>query len=187
VLNDSAPEGKELKYARRERERRFLFSVPPDGHAVRVARIEDRYLLATRIRLRRATETVGVDGDVDRTLYKLTQKVSARGGAPGLITTMYLDAAEYGVLAQLPAASLSKTRLSIPPLGVDVFEDALAGLVLGEAEFDDDESLAGFVAPPGAVAEVSHDQRLAGGRLAQTKASELAAVLAEYGVPERVR
>jgi hypothetical protein len=183
----SAPDGKELKYARPERERRFLFSAPPPGDVVRVARIEDRYLRGTRIRVRRSTERSTADGNIDRTVYKLTQKMPGPDGGPGLITTMYLDAAEYGVLAQLPAAPLRKTRLSIPPLGVDVFEDSLEGLVLGEVEFDDDESMARFVLPPGAVAEVTNDQRLSGGRLVTTSSLELAAVLADYGVPQLVR
>jgi hypothetical protein len=187
VSNDSAPPGKELKYARPERERRFLLSARPEGRVLRTVRIADRYLLETRIRLRQETETTGLDGGVARVVYKLTQKIPAPGGGPGLITTMYLNATEYARLAQLPAASLRKTRLSIPPLGVDVFEDALAGLVLGEAEFADDESMAGFVAPAGAVAEVTHDQRLSGGQLAVMTAPEIAAVLAAYGVPARVR
>jgi hypothetical protein len=182
VLNAAAPDGKELKYARPERERRFLFRALPEGRAIRVARIEDRYLLGTRIRLRKATERADVDGEVERILYKLTQKVPGPGGAPGLITTIYLDRAEYDLVARLPARSLRKTRLSIPPLGVDVFEDALSGLVLGEAEFADDESMTRFRPPAKAVAEVTDDPRLTGGQLVASTRSELVAVLAEYGV-----
>lgn len=154
---------------------------------MRIVRIADRYLSGTRIRLRQATETTDNGGDVERIVYKLTQKVPGPNGTPGLITTMYLDASEHAVLAQLPAASLRKTRLSIPPLGVDVFEDPLAGLVLTEAEFDDDESMVAYVPPAQVVAEVTHDQRLTGGRLAVTTRRELVTVLAEYGVEERVR
>jgi hypothetical protein len=182
VLNEAAPEGKELKYARPELERRFLFSAVPEGRAIRVARIEDRYLLGTRIRLRKATERADIDGEVNRILYKLTQKVPGPGGVPGLITTIYLDRAEYDVLARLPARSLRKTRLSIPPLGVDLFEDALHGLVLGEAEFADGESMTRFDRPAHAVAEVTSDPRLTGGELIRTTRSELIAVLTEYGV-----
>ena len=138
VVNDAAPPGKELKYARLERERRFLLRVSPAEGVVKTTRIADRYLLGTRLRLRRAIETVTVGGIGERTVYKLTQKVPAPDGGPGLITTLYLDAVEYAVLEQLPAATVHKTRLSVPPLGIDVFEDALAGLVLAEAEFDDE-------------------------------------------------
>lgn len=181
MFNGSAPAGKEFKYARRELERRFLFTEPPGDDAVRVVRIVDRYLPGTRIRLRQTIEIAHGDA-VDRTTYKLTQKVPAPDGEPGLITTIYLDAAEHALLAQLPAASLRKTRLSIPPLGIDVFEDALAGLVLGEAEFADERSMSRFATPSNAVAEITGDERLTGGRLVAMTASELAVVLAEYGV-----
>jgi len=187
VVNDAAPPGKELKYARLERERRFLLRVSPAEGVVKTTRIADRYLLGTRLRLRRAIETVTVGGIGERTVYKLTQKVPAPDGGPGLITTLYLDAVEYAVLEQLPAATVHKTRLSVPPLGIDVFEDALAGLVLAEAEFDDDESLESFIPPREAVAEVTQDQRLTGGNLAVTTKAEIEAVLADYGLFDRAR
>lgn len=146
---------------------------------VRVTRIVDRYLPGTRIRLRHAIEVVG-NGELERSVYKLTQKLPGPTAEPGLITTLYLDAAEYALLAQLPATSLRKTRLSVPPFGVDVFEDALGGLVLGEAEFNDEQSMRSFVPPSGVIAEVTSDERLTGGRLVDTTPSELAAVLTEY-------
>jgi CYTH domain-containing protein len=182
VLNDSAPPGREAKYARPERERRFLLSAPPDGQVARAVRITDRYLTGTRLRLRRSVELAGDQDGAGHVVFKLTQKVPGPAGEPGLTTTLYLNAAEYGVLMQLPGVSLRKVRLSIPPLGVDVFEGALAGLVLAEAEFDDDVSLLAFTPPADAVAEVTRDQRLSGGSLAVTTAPELDAVLASYGV-----
>jgi hypothetical protein len=180
VLNESAPPGKELKYARRERERRFLLRSVPDLPAERTVRIVDRYVSNTRLRLRRATETAASSNGTDRIVHKLTQKVPGPDGEPGLITTMYLGAAEYAALSQLPAATLHKTRLSIPPLGVDVFEGPLRGLVLAEAEFDDDVSMRDFAMPTGAIAEVTGDQRLSGGRLATMTTVELLAVLRQY-------
>jgi hypothetical protein len=123
VLNEWAPAGKELKYARPERERRIFLASPPADGVVRSVRIVDRYLRGTRLRLRQATETFSTYGTSEQTVYKLTQKVPAPGGEPGLITTIYLTAAEYAVLEQLPAASLHKTRMSVPPLGVDIYED----------------------------------------------------------------
>lgn len=182
MLNDAAPPGKELKSAHVERERRFLLSTSPTDGIVRTVRIADRYLLGTRLLLRRVTEVNSVDGASGRTDYKLTQKVPTPAGEPGLITTLYLNATEYAVLEQMPARVLHKTRVSVPPLGVDVFEGALGGLVLGEAEFDNDAALAAFVPPPTVVAEVTHDLRLTGGRLAVAMTSDVEAVLAEYGV-----
>ena len=44
-----APAGKATKYARVERERRFLFAAPPSGTPTRRVLIEDRYLRGTRL------------------------------------------------------------------------------------------------------------------------------------------
>jgi hypothetical protein len=84
--------GFRAKYARPERERRFLAARIPDGPVVRVADIVDRYLPDTGLRLRRTHETTA-DGAV--TVHKLTQKLPNERGGPGLITTLYLSPAEY--------------------------------------------------------------------------------------------
>lgn len=167
------------KYARVERERRFLLAGPPDPSAVTAVRaITDRYLTGTRLRLRRAEQPDGT-----REL-KLTQKVPAARPGPvqGLITNTYLSPAEYGLLATLPAAVLAKTRLSVPPLGVDVFTGPLHGLVLAEAEFRTDGQARAFAPPAQCVAEVTGDIRFTGGRLVRTSRRELVALLAEYGL-----
>lgn len=179
MLNSSAPEGKELKYANRERERRFLLAAPPSGSVVQTVSITDRYLTGTRIRLRRSTE---VTRSGENVVYKLTQKLPDPDGGPGLITTMYLTAAEHRAFARLPAAFLSKTRHTVPPLGVDVFEGALDGLILAEAEFPSDKAMADFTPPPAAVAEVTHDQRFTGGHLAIAARSDIATALSQYGI-----
>ncbi len=171
-----APTGKGTKYARHERERRFLLDEVPSGGVVRTQWIEDRYIDGTRIRLRRST----VDGDAPT--YKLTQKVPAPDGGPGLITTMYLDEAEYAAFAAMPAASLTKTRHSVPPYGVDVFEGPLAGLLLAEVEYDDDEAMSSFTPLIPVVAEVTTDVRFSGGRLAATSPTDLARLLVDFGL-----
>jgi hypothetical protein len=182
--NPSAPPDKNCKYARPEWERRFLLAGPPPGTPVKTAEITDRYLLGTRLRLRRTVETESSESGSGstRTYFKLTQKIPAPDGAPGLITTVYLDAAEYERLSALPAAVLRKTRLSIPPLGVDVFAAPLAGLCLAEAEFDSTAELQAFAVPTCAVAEVTRDPRFTGGRFAVMSAEELAALLSEFGI-----
>jgi hypothetical protein len=114
------------KYARVERERRFLLARPPlTSTAAASRRITDRYLAGTRLRLRRAEST-----HCGACEFKLTQKVPAQrpGHVQGLITNIYLSQAEYELLACLPAATLSKTRLSVPPLGIDVFDPPLHGV-----------------------------------------------------------
>jgi CYTH domain-containing protein len=168
-----------MKYARFERERRFLLAKPLAlDEAVRTVRIVDRYVRGTRIRLR---QMLDASASVAPVAYKLTQKVPAADGGPGLITTMYLSSAEYVVFAAVPADELRKTRYSIPPFGVDVFDDALAGLTLAEVEFESDAAMRAFVAPA-AVAEVTRDQRFTGGRLASTTRDELAAILLSFGL-----
>lgn len=121
------------KYARIERERRFLLDGFPSGeNVVRVRRIVDRYIDGTALRLRQQTE------DGAPPVFKLTQKIPARssGAQQGFITSMYLTEVEYSVLARLPAKTLTKARHSVPPFSIDVFEGALKGLILAEAEFE---------------------------------------------------
>jgi hypothetical protein len=167
------------KYARVERERRFLLAAAPEPLPGPARRITDRYLAGTRMRLRRA-DRPGAPPEL-----KLTQKIPAdrpAGGVQGLITTAYLSPAEYDVFAALPAHVLRKSRYSLPPLGVDVFEAPLHGLVLAEAEFGSDEEAAAFAGPAAAVAEVSHDPRFSGGRLCATDRPELLRWLAGFGI-----
>lgn len=95
VCSESASANQQLKYARPERERRLLLGSQPIGEVVRRVRIADRYLHGTRrLRLCRATKTFSTGGTSDQTVYRLAQKVLAPGGEPGLITTIYRDAAD---------------------------------------------------------------------------------------------
>jgi CYTH domain-containing protein len=167
------------KYAKIERERRFLLErLPQEAIVVRTRRIADRYIHGARLRLREQTDD---DGSA---VFKLTQKISERGdGAQqGFITTMYLKRDEFDVLAQLPANTLAKSRYSVPPFGIDVFEDQLEGLVLAEAEFASPEDAAALEIPSFICSEVSADDRFTGGRLVLASRDELRARLAEYGI-----
>src|SRR3974390_2611150 len=122
----------EHKYARVEWERSFLLdSFPRRAVVTRVRLIEDRYIEGTTLRLRRQRDDDG------QTVFKLTQKLAdtAVGARQGLVTSMYLTATEFAVLANLPARVLIKSRHSVPPFGIDVFDGVLSGLVLAEAEF----------------------------------------------------
>lgn len=138
---------REHTYARTERERRFLMAdVPASASVTATWLIRDRYLNGTRLRLRRSDRPDGGAPEL-----KLTQKIPADqpGAVQGLITNTYLSQGEYDLLASLPAAVLSKTRLSVPPLGVDVFDGPLTGLVLAEAEFASDAEALAFPFPAG--------------------------------------
>ncbi|MCW2869944.1 hypothetical protein [Actinacidiphila oryziradicis] len=177
---ESPVPGHRTKYARVERERRFLLAGMPAGaEAVGVRRIIDHYLTGTRLRLRRTTDVRSRACE-----YKLTQKVPAElpGPVQGLVTNMYLSRAEYELFASLPGAGLAKLRYSIPPFGVDVFAPPLNGLVLAEAEFGTGEEMRAFVPGIDVVAEVTTDRRFTGGRLVRTDRSELLSWLEGHGV-----
>ena len=166
------------KYARVERERRFLLERFPTVNVVRIRRITDCYIEGTTLRLRKQSEEGGP------TIFKLTQKVPARasGAQEGLITSMYLTKDEFCVLAQLSAKKLSKTRHSVPPFGIDVFEGTLEGLLLGEAEFRSAAEADALTLPSFIGAEVSGDNRFTGGRLVRASRQDIQAWLLEYGV-----
>ena len=167
------------KYARLERERRFLLhQFPHDANVVHTRRITDSYIESTTLRLREQTE------DGRDTVFKLTQKIPlpARGSQQGFVTTIYLTQDEFRVLAQLPSKKLQKLRYSVPPFGIDIFEGALQGLILAEAEFDSEDAAAVFPVPSFAAAEVTTDARFTGGRLVQSTRHELKLWLSEYGI-----
>ena len=164
-------------YARIERERRFLVDqFPRDGNVVRIRHITDRYIEGTSLRLRE-------QDDSRASVFKLTQKIPARasGAQQGFITTMYLTQDEFSLLAQIPAKKLSKTRYSIPPFGIDVFEGPLQGLILAEAEFDSAVAADALPIPSFVVGEVSTDDRFTGARLAGSSRQDIETWLLEYG------
>ncbi len=161
------------RYARPERERRFLVNrVPPLQEPLR--NVEDRYLDGTTLRLRK----VEAGGEVVR---KLTQKVRLRPGDPSVtsMTNTYISEAEHDLLATLPAAVLRKVRgvaADDPRWVVDRFSGGLTGLVLGEVEVevDGDEDLP---LPAWVGREVTRDDRYSGGELARVGAERLPRLL----------
>ncbi len=151
------------RYARLERERRWLLAGVPDLSGAVPRRIDDRYVDGTRLRLRTVT---AADGEVIR---KVGHKTTPDPAAPSTVwhTSLYLDEREYAVLAGLPAHMLTKTRYAVEHAGlrwaVDVLAGRLAGLVLLEVEIPDAEP----VFPPyPVVREVTGDVAFTGGALA---------------------
>lgn len=149
------------RYARPERERRFLVGPSvPAGDAARL--IEDRYLEGTSLRLRRVTS----DG---RSVHKLTQKVRTSQDDPAevLITNLYLSSDEHQRLSALPGCVLVKSRTVVATAThqfvVDEFHGQLQDLRLAEVEVED--LAAPLDLPDWAGAEVTHDDRYSGGCL----------------------
>lgn len=164
----------EGRYARPERERRFLVHGRPTGLRD-PRRIHDRYLDGTRLRLRQVV--VGSES-----VFKLTQKVRSDETDPGAValTNMYLTSDEHERLSGLPGSLLTKTRHVCPSdpdtFVLDEFHGHLTGLRLLEVEVPD---LTGDLALPSwAGPEVTHDDRFSGGYLAQADARQAAELLA---------
>lgn len=163
------------RYTKPERERRFLVApaaLPALG--AEHAHCADLYMTGTRLRLRVMTELPG-----GRVLYKLTQKLEAPDPRVRHITTLYLSPAEHRLFAGLPGARLAKRRYRVPSgglaWGVDVFEGALAGLVLAEREFESEAALHAAAPPDFAAVEVTDDAAFTGGALAHAEPSAVLA------------
>ena len=165
-----------MKYARIERERRFLLAALPSGIdlAAGYRQLDDLYLDGTRLRLRSVSAPGGAILE-----QKLGQKRRAPSDAPGhrLITSIYLDPAEYALLATLPGRQLAKRRYDFPHAGqafvIDVFLGALAGLLLAEIAFDSDAAERALALPPFAHCEVTALPQFAGGALAMSEPGDV--------------
>jgi CYTH domain-containing protein len=161
------------KYAKLERERRFLLTEMP-AQAKDPRLIEDRYLVGTRLRLRR----VEAESQV---VYKFCQKVRPDEADPSTvaITNIYLAEAEYERLCQLPASILRKTRrlwqVGHHTFAVDKFHGDLAGLLVAEIELPDLAQGLPLPAPIGK--EVTTDNRFSGGYLAHATPDQRAQLL----------
>jgi CYTH domain-containing protein len=100
------------------------------------------------------------------------------------LTNMYISESEYAVLSTLDGAALYKTRWrwagAAGPMVVDEFGGHLAGLIMAEVELmPEDPRMAD---PPGAVADVTDDDRFSGGTLAETGPAQIQALLNGIGV-----
>lgn len=159
-------EARAPKYAHLERERRWLVDTQcsPSLHLVDPIEINDRYILGTRMRLRRMR---GLDG---KTVYKLTKKYTCEDPLARPIVTAYLTADENAVLASLPALTVEKVRYCISEDGLefslDRFAGTLAGLELAEIEHEDDTVLRSLSDPLWTRRDISADPRYQGGHLA---------------------
>lgn len=156
-----------MKYARIERERRYLLTHLPPGLTPDSShtRITDRYIPGTRLRLRRMEDETG-----NVTALKLTQKYDPPSGVglETIITNLYLNETEFQTLACLEGPTLRKRRYPYPfadrNFSIDVFEGPLEGLILGEIEFDEPAD-SHIELPPFATREVTDDPFFTGGHL----------------------
>jgi len=156
------------KYARVERERRYLLRDLPEGltRASPHVQITDNYLAGTRLRLRKVREP-----QTNKWTVKLTQKFTPdpQDFSRTVITNIYLNALETEMLGISDANEIRKNRYPFEFEGrkfsVDMFLGDLFGLVLAEVGFETDEELDSFAKPPFVIADVTNVELFTGGRL----------------------
>ena len=157
------------KYARIERERRYLLQDLPEGltRADHHLQITDNYITGTRLRIRKVR-----DPRTNKWVVKFTQKFAPdrQDLSRTVITNIYLNAQEADTLAVFEANEIRKNRYKFDFAGqrfsVDMFIGDLFGLVLAEVSFESDEALDNFPLPPFALADVTNNEVFSGGRLA---------------------
>jgi CYTH domain-containing protein len=184
-LTDQNTAVPESKYARIERERRYLLQDLPEGmsRADHHLQITDNYITGTRLRLRKVR-----DPRTNKWVVKFTQKFApdTRDFSRTMITNIYLTPVEADTLAIFEANEIRKNRYHFEFAGrqfcVDMFLGDLFGLVLAEVSFDTDDELENFSPPPFAVAEVTNQELFTGGRLSQLSIADLKDELVRMGI-----
>lgn len=166
----------ESKYARVERERRYLLRDLPEGltRADPHLQITDNYITGTRLRLRKVREP-----RTNKWTVKFTQKFAPNPAdlSRTIITNTYLNAYEADVLSIFNSNEIRKNRYYFDfdgrKFSVDMFLGDLLGLVLAEVSFETDEELDNFPRPPFALADVTNNPLFSGGRLSELTFSEV--------------
>jgi len=175
----------ESKYARVERERRYLLRDLPEGmtRADSHLQITDNYITGSRLRIRKVR-----DPRTNKWTVKFTQKFAPDPNdlSRTIITNTYLNALEAEVLSVFNANEIRKNRYPFEfegrKFGIDMFLGDLFGLVLAEVSFDTDEELDNFRTPPFALADVTNEPMFSGGRLCELTFSDVRAEIAERGL-----
>jgi len=146
------------KYSLPEFERRWLVPDPNrvPGPLVGPRQVEDRYLVGTRLRLRRVTDAQG------RVSAKLGKKYGAEAGAFESIVNIYLDMAEYARLAELPAYRSRKRRYSLEGGSLDVYVQPRADLCIFEIELASAAEIRRYRPPSFVGREITGDSRYSG-------------------------
>jgi len=156
------------KYARLERERRYLLQDLPEGltRASKHLQITDNYITGTRLRLRKVR-----DPQTNKWTVKFTQKFAPDEAdlSRTLITNMYLNVLEAETLSVFEANEIRKNRYPFVFEGrtfaIDLYLGELFGLVMAETSFATDEQLDSFPRPNFALADVTNNPTFTGGEL----------------------
>ena len=184
-LTDSNTIVPESKYARVERERRYLLRDLPEGmtRADPHLQITDNYITGTRLRIRKVREP-----RTNKWTVKFTQKFAPDPNdlSRTIITNTYLNALEAEVLSVFNTNEIRKNRYQFEFEGrkfsVDMFLGDLFGLVLAEVSFETDEELDNLPTPPFALADVTNEPLFTGGRLSELTFSDVRAEISGRGL-----
>jgi len=175
----------ESRYARLERERRYLLQDLPEGltRASPHVQITDNYITGTRLRVRKVRDPLQ-----NKWTVKFTQKrvVNSSDLSRTLITNTYLNAQEAEILSVFEANEIRKNRYRFEfegrKFGIDMFLGDLFGLVLAEVSFDDDEELESFPKPPFALFEVTNNELFTGGKLCELTFADVREEIVKVGL-----
>ena len=174
------------KYARVERERRYLLRDLPEGMSRPDPHLQitDNYMTGSRLRLRKVREP-----RTNKWIVKLTQKFAPNPDdlSRTIITNTYLNALEAEVLSSIfNSNEIRKNRYPFEfdgrKFSIDMFLGDLFGLVLAEVSFDTDEELHNFPPPPFALIDVTNEPLFSGGRLCELTFSDVRAEIAGRGL-----
>jgi len=162
----------ESKYARIERERRYLLEDLPEGmtRADHHLQITDNYITGTRLRIRKVR-----DPRTNKWVVKFTQKFAPNPDdlSRTIITNLYLNATEAGTLSIFEANEIRKNRYYYEFAGrqfsFDMFIGDLFGLVLAETSCETDDELDSLITPSFALADVTNIELFSGGKLSELK------------------
>ena len=169
-LTDQNTTVPESRYARVERERRYLLQDLPEGltRADPHVQITDNYITGTRLRIRKVR-----DPQTTKWVVKFTQKFAPNSAdlSRTIITNTYLNALEAESLSMFDGNEIRKNRYKFEyegrEFGIDMFLGDLFGLVLAETSFKTDEELDNFPRPRFAIADVTNHELFTGGSLSQ--------------------
>ena len=179
----------ESKYARVERERRYLLQDLPEGlsRADPHVQITDNYITGTRLRMRKVRNP-----GTNKWTVKFTQKFAPnpQDFSRTIITNTYLNALEAETLSMFDANEIRKNRYLFEYEGrkfsVNLFLGDLFGLVLAEVSFETDDELDSFAKPAFAVADVTNNELFTGGRLCGLTFEEIREEIAKSGLVSSV-
>jgi len=173
------------KYARIERERRYLLQDLPEGlsRADHHLQITDNYITGTRLRIRKVR-----DPKTNKWVVKFTQKFAPdpRDLSRTIITNTYLNATEAELLSVFEANEIRKNRYYFEyedrKFSIDMFIGDLFGLVLAETSFETDEDLEAFSVPPFALADVTQNELFTGGKLSEMRFEDVRDAIQQSGI-----